>query len=55
MAIAIYSQEWEDLIKVVDRILVARDNNHLTSIAASSASVALIENILGGAVSSMTK
>ena len=51
MAIAIYSHEWEDLIRVVDRLVVVRDDDRLSHMSVSSASVALIENILGGAVS----
>ena len=45
-AVAIYSQEWDDLIQAVDRIVVVRDDYELASFSSRSISAALIESVL---------
>ncbi len=47
-AIVVFSQEWDDLIQAVDRILVIPSNFRPISVAARSASARLLEDILAG-------
>lgn len=47
-AVAIFSQEWDDLIQTADRIVVVRADLEPVSISARSASAQLIEDILAG-------
>lgn len=46
-AVAIYSQEWDDLILAVDRVVLVKDDHSLVSLSARSTSAAMIEAVLG--------
>jgi ABC-type sugar transport system ATPase subunit len=53
VAIAIYSQEWDDLLQAVERIVVVRDDYEVVCLPADAASEALLGSLLGSADSAL--